>query len=130
MAVDPCSSYTELHQPDRNIGHVNPDGSGICDNAITIQWYRFVGAAGTSLPETCPPTNRCKAHAPGWLEVGHPTVADGEVTRKVCYTWNGNCCNWSNNIQVVNCGDFYVYKLVPPSACQLRYCGDGKYVDW
>ncbi|CAH3173478.1 unnamed protein product, partial [Porites evermanni] len=122
--VDPCSSYTELHQPDRNIGHVNPYGSGICDSAITIQWYRFVRAAGTSLPETCPPTNRCKTHAPGWLEVGHPTVADGEVTRKVCFTWGGNCCSWSTNIQVVNCGDFYVYKLVPISSCQSRYCGD------
>jgi Notch-like protein len=54
----------------------------------------------------------------------HPTVADGKVTRKVCYTWEGDCCIDSNNIKVVNCGQYYVYKLSPPpSGCDLRYCG-------
>ena len=76
------------------------------------------------MSENCPQTHRCKANAPGWLEGSHPTVEQGEVTRKVCFTWNGTCCSWSSNILVLNCGKFYVYKLVPPDSYQSRYCGD------
>lgn len=47
------------------------------------------------------------------------------MTRKVCYHWSGDCCNWSNTIRVLNCGGFYIYELVPSPACQLRYCGTG-----
>ena len=76
------------------------------------------------MSENCPQTHRCKANAPGWLEGSHPTVEQGEVTRKVCFTWNGTCCSWSSDIHVLNCGKFYVYKLVPPDSWQSRYCGD------
>ena len=76
------------------------------------------------MPTSCVSKLRCGTHATGWMNGAHPTVAQGKVTRKVCYSWDSNCCNWSNNIEVVNCGQYYVYKLSPPSAgCTLRYCG-------
>ena len=65
---------------------------------------------------------RCGTAATGWMNGAHPTVAQGKVTRKVCYHW-GRCCYWSNNIEVVNCGLFYVYKLSRPPQCTLGYCG-------
>ena len=75
------------------------------------------------MPTSCVPKNRCGTHATGWMNGAHPSVCQGKVTRRVCYNWNGNCCNWSNNIEVVNCGKYYVYKLSKPPACHLRYCG-------
>ena len=85
-------------------------------------WFRFTGAAGDRMPTKCPETKRCGTHAPGWLNGNHPSVAEGIVSREVCYHW-GNCCRWKNKINVKNCGAFYVYELQKPPACSLRYCG-------
>jgi len=68
-------------------------------------WFRFQGDAGTKMTTTCVPYLRCGTDAPGWLDGDHPAVADGTVTRSVCFSWKPNCCVWSINIQVRNCGD-------------------------
>lgn len=119
-----CVSYTPISDADRHINH--GDINNLCDSSIENRWYRFTGAAGTSMPGTCPAVNRCNTDATGWLSDPHPTVSDGIVTRKVCYHWVSDCCHWSNTIEVLNCGDFYIYKLVPPPVCNLRYCGTGE----
>ena len=96
-----------------------------CDQKdLTKGWYRFNGEAGSAMPTKCVPSNYCGAHAPGWMQGAHPTQAEGAVTRKVCYHWTKNCCQWSNNIRVRNCGDFYVYELDKTPVCSLRYCGN------
>ena len=89
-------------------------------------WYRFTGAAGDRMPTSCVPKDRCGTHAPGWLNGSHPSVEEGIVTRRVCYHWNSNCCNWKNDIQIQNCGPFYVYRLVKTPVCWLRYCGNNE----
>lgn len=100
-------------------------GNLACDqrNLPTVgKWHRFMGAAGTEMPTKCVEKNRCGTHAPGWLQGGHPTEEQGVVSRKVCYHWNNNCCQWNNNIDVRNCGEFYVYRLIKTPVCRLRYC--------
>ena len=87
-------------------------------------WYRFTGAAGDRMPTSCVPEKRCGTHAPGWLNGSHPSVKEGIVTRRVCYHWISKCCNWENDIQIKNCDAFYVYRLVKPPTCWLRYCGN------
>lgn len=118
-----CSGYTWLTESSRN---KNSGSVTIgCDSSLS-GWYRFGGAAGTKIATSCVPINKCGTHAPGWMNGAHPTIDDGEVTRTVCYHYFGHCCKWSNNIEVVNCGQYYVYKLMstPPShPCNLRYCG-------
>ena len=54
-----------------------------------------------------------------------PSVADGQVSRQVCFHWiDSGCCQWSTNIKVRNCGSYYVYYLSgTPGGCHLRYCG-------
>lgn len=94
-----------------------------CDNILAKKWYRFSNAAGSQMPQTCVPEWRCGTHAPGWLNGQHPTVAQGVVTRDVCYHWVGNCCRWKNSIRVRNCGVFFVYELQKPPGCSMRYCG-------
>ena len=77
------------------------------------------------MPTFCPPKYRCGAYASGWLSGGHPTVADGEVSRKVCFHDYSKCCEYSTNIKVRNCGSYYVYYLngTPGGKCYIRYCG-------
>ena len=75
------------------------------------------------MPTQCVKGNRCGAAFPGWLNGGHPTLADGEVLSKVCFTRSGNCCWKSINIKVKDCGSYFIYKLEKPSVCNLRYCG-------
>lgn len=97
-----------------------------CDrDDIRPGWYRFSGGAGSQMPESCVPTNRCSTHAPGWLNGTHPSKMGSTVIRKVCYHWRGKCCRWKNNIKVLNCGGFFVYELPVPRGCYFRYCGNG-----
>ena len=116
-----CHTYQRLASADRKV--TNGSSNIVCDNLLGPGWFRFQGAAGTRMPTSCPPTWRCGTHATGWLNGGHPTVADGNITRQVCFHWSSNCCHWSTNIQVRNCGSFYVYYFHGTPACHLRYCG-------
>ncbi|XP_020618027.1 uncharacterized protein LOC110055930 isoform X3 [Orbicella faveolata] len=116
-----CLHYKNLTKFDRAKGY---KGVAKCDRSLSRGWYRFQGLAGKQMPDACVPKQRCGTHAPGWLRGGHPTVTEGAVTRKVCFHWSSGCCQLSTNIRVRNCGAFFVYKLSPPPACSLRYCGD------
>ena len=99
-----------------------------CDQAdLSFGWYRFTGAAGDMMQTTCPKIYHCGTDFPGWMSGSHPTVAEGVVTRKVCYHKRSDCCNWYNNIKVKNCGFFYVYELQKTPLCPLRYCGEYKF---
>ena len=122
---DPCRNYKSLNAADR-LETFTGQNSVRCDQRdITPGWYRFTGVAGNpKMPTTCPPVRRCGTHAPGWIKGQHPSVANGEVTREVCYHWSNNCCRWKNNIKVKNCREFYVYELQKTPACSLRYCGE------
>ena len=117
-----CSSYTWINDANRKKSFQD-NNVVLTDNALATKWYRFSSAAGELMPETCVPIRRCGTHAPGWLNGKHPTVAEGAVTRQVCYHWSNKCCMWKNNIRVRNCGAFYVYELVKTPTSSLRYCG-------
>ena len=100
----------------------------LCDSKLS-GWYRFSGAAGTQITESCPKMYSCSTNSSGWLNGTHPTVAEGTVQRKVCFLQRvsqffNDCCYHSKNISVRNCGAFYVYRLDPPDYYS-RYCGNG-----
>ena len=108
------------------MGHVGQPPLRCDQRDLAVGWYRFTGAAGDRMPTYCVPKNRCGTHAPGWLNGSHPSVADGVVTRRVCYHWSNKCCLWKNNIKVKNCGAFFVYELQKTPVCYLRYCGNNR----
>ena len=135
MTADECKSHQLLDQADRSISFadtnvVKCDQKADKDGLQFPGWYRFTGETGEQMPEKCVPTGRCGTKSPGWLNGAHPSQQEGAVTREVCYHLEGNCCKWKNNIKVRNCGEFYVYELQKPPACDLRYCGDndGRYL--
>ena len=125
--MDGCKSYTVLRGADRAQGNALQNNLRCDDNRVT-GWYRFQGAAGDRMPGECVLRYRCGASDPGWLNGTHPTVAEGVVTRKVCYQKLGSCCATSNIIKVKHCGSYYVYELPKsgPSHSRLcsRYCGN------
>ena len=120
-----CKNPVIISDGSRSID--NSGGYISCDqrNLPTVgKWHRFMGAAGTSMPTTCVPINRCGTSAPGWLKGGHPTEEQGVVSKEVCFHWSGNCCKWNTKINVRNCGEFYVYQLQKTPVCNLRYCAE------
>ena len=120
-----CSSYRTLDSKDRAMSVRRAGNFLKCDQKdLSMAWYRFSGDAGNQIATSCPSQEHCGTHAPGWMQGAHPTVAEGQVTRKVCYNWLKSCCHWSNHIKVRNCGRFYVYQLTKTPLCWLRYCGN------
>mgnify|MGYP002630613163 CR=1 FL=1 len=114
-----CQNYQTISDANRNI---NAGGGSACDSGIGNKWFRFTGAAGVMLPTVAPPKDRCGTQATGWMQGSHPSVQDGKVARKACFHWGGNTCNWNSSIQVINCGEYYVYNLTNSPVCNLRYC--------
>ena len=98
-------------------------GKYLCDKKLKKGWYRFEGDAGTRMPTTCVEEGKCGTTFPGWLNGVHPTVADGEVDREVCFHAYLDCCHDRKRIRVKNCSSYYVYKLDRTRGCDLRYCG-------
>ena len=92
---------------------------------LSTDWYRFSGAAGNQMVESCVDMYRCGTIYPGWLDGSHPTVNEGAVQRRVCVSYYvyGDCCSLSTYIRVRNCGGFFVYQLKPLTVCNSRYCG-------
>ena len=121
-----CSNYGFLNESNRAMTYVSSSIGNLCDSALS-GWYRFSGEAGTQMADSCPKIHHCSTDSPGWLNGTHPTVAEGIVQRKVCFLQHLNgtdCCYFSKDISVRNCGAFYVYRLDPPR-CYSRYCGNG-----
>ena len=117
-----CQAYKELQSADRRLSF-GIENEVRCDSSMGKRWYRFTGAAGSQMPLSCVPTKHCGTHAPGWVNGSHPNTSEGIVSRQVCFHWSGDCCRWSKQIRVRNCGEFFVYELGPTPACRLRYCG-------
>ena len=125
FTADPCYHYKNLSDANRKISYITPHSSGLCDNQLPKGWYRFVRAAGTKMPRTRVPAYRCGTDWSGWLIGAHPTVEDGKVQRKVCFSDRKTGCKYGINIPVKNCGSYFIYELLPPR-CNSRYCG----TDW
>ena len=116
-----CQNYASLNNADRKITY--PYNHNYCDNGIGPGWFRFEGSAGTRMPTSCQPYYRCGTRVTNWINGGHPSVAEGQVSRTVCFHWTSSCCQWSRSIKVRNCGSYYVYYLNGIPTCYGRYCG-------
>ena len=122
LEVDGCTNYTVLSEADRAQGNAQPPHNRR-DEGLVTGWYRFQGAAGDRIPDKCVLMNRCGTLLPSWLNGRHPTVAEGVVTRTVCYSRDSGCCFHSQIIKVKNCSSYYVYELTR-TPVGSRYCGN------
>ena len=85
-------------------------------------WYKMDEAIGTQIPEEVVVPYKCGTYVTGYLNGTHPSTVGELKDVNVCFNWVGNSCYRNNIIQVANCGDFYLYNLVTPPVCYLRYC--------
>ena len=123
LLADPCYNYQILSDANRKSSYFTPEyGPYLCDNLLPEGWYRFVGAAGTRMPTTRVPAYRCGTDWSGWLDGAHPTVEDGYVLRKVCFSDRSAGCKYSITIIVKNSGSNFIYKHEHPPGCLSRYC--------
>ena len=120
--VNGCKNYTVLIEADRAQG--NTVMNNLDDSDLVTGWYRFQGAAGDGMPDKCVLPYRCGTVSPGWLSGTHATVAEGVVTRQVCYSRGQSCCAMSSIIKVKNCSSYSVYELQEPPSSWARYCGN------
>lgn len=124
------STYKEINESRRSIKSVwRPGQPALCDRDLQWGWYRFTSDAGrrVMMPEKTVPEYHCGTHDPIWLNGRHPTVAEGNVVRQVCINSFGFVCDDTFDINVKNCGDYYVYYLRPTYYCAIAYCAGEKY---
>jgi len=127
LSVHECNNYKVLSEAYRAQGHIAINsGNYRSDHMFDLlpSWYRFQGAAGDRMADECVPMDHCGTKYPGWLSGTHPTVAEGVVIRRVCFSMY-QCCDEYQNITVKNGGAYFVYALPRPSYHSYRYCGNG-----
>merc|ERR1712087_167701 len=134
QAPECTSNYKVLDEADRNYQHqTNPDLPVYCDNIKAwngikspafqgSSWYRFMGQAGTKMPEFPYGSSTCQTWAPGWINGKHPTRKGQIVERLACFTVGENTCYDRENIKITNCGSFFLYFLPDITKCNNRYC--------
>ena len=118
--VDGCTNYEVLSEADRAQGNTMYLR---VEEKLKTGWYRFQGAAGNRMPDKCVLRWRCGSEHPGWLNGTHPTVAEGVVERRVCFSEQKSCCLQDEIVKVKNCSSYYVYELQWVHF-NLRYCGN------
>lgn len=132
---DPCSgnNYTHLSEGDRTVSSTTSDIKCDADDLEGgwESWYRVSGGAGNALAAvTAPAKKHCGTKVQVYLAQSHPIPSEGIVQREVCGHKVANTCNNPQFIDVVNCGAFYLYKLVKFRECNgngngWRYCTNG-----
>ncbi|XP_072893516.1 uncharacterized protein [Hemitrygon akajei] len=128
---DPCVNYSILDRPWRRMNSPSMSEQCMSDKDLKQGWYRFSSSGRWKIPETAVPQYCCCGKRQGWLEGSHPTVTEGEVMRKVCFTENGNnnhASDMSQNnntcldIKIKNCIGYFVYLLKPTLTGHNVYC--------
>ena len=120
-----CTMYSTLKTDDRAASFTT-GSSPSCDKGLPEGWYRFLRPAGNRMASACVPTKRCGTAVTGWLSSPHPKMTEGIVNGIVCFHWKSNCCKVTQEIQVRNCGRFFVYKLAKTKQCPMRFCAETK----
>lgn len=124
-----CYDHQNISEPRRSTKSVWQSGQIVlCDMNIRYGWYRFTSFGGSKMPESVVQESHCGTHDPIWLNGKHPTVAEGNVARTACVNSFGldNGCFDSFDINVKNCGGYYVYYLKPLDYCAAAYCAGKK----
>lgn len=122
-----CSNttYKVINDSRRSTKSVWKKGErALCDRGLKWGWYRFTSFAGNKMPEVKVDANHCGTHAPIWLNGIHPTKKGENVVRQACvnaFNMKDGCWDYFD-MNITNCGDYYVYYLRPPNYCSVAYC--------
>lgn len=121
-------NYEVIDQVWRSTAYERKEGeTSRCDRTFikNDQWYRFKSIVGNEIPTTKPGYRKCGTDAPIWIDGKHPTIDEGIISVKACANIRRIRpfgCGTHYTLRVVNCGDFYLYRLKRPWQCNLAYC--------
>jgi len=137
-----CTNYKVLDDATRNVqSGYKKHGDNLANHGSILHprwatcspdwkgesWYRFMGGAGTCIPESSPGQNICGTGAPGYLTTSHPTTLGETIPGHVCFDETDalqNNCVVPTDIQITKCKDFFVYYLKQTELhWETRYCG-------
>lgn len=122
---DCCSNttYKSINEPRRSTKAVWKAGEKpLCDRGLLLGWYRFTSYTGGKIPEWKVPEDHCGTQAPVWLNGKHPEIKGENVVREACIHVLGDGCWERFDINITNCGDYFVYYLRPFYYCAVAYC--------
>jgi len=130
---DECLNYSELSDRKRSTTWQTQLAQEWCDNENNLRrkspdwsgrnWYRFVGEAGTKMPENQVAIEHCGTQYPGWLNGSHPENRKESVRRLVCFTHPTNDCYLKTRIRITNCINYFVYDLPNVRSCNKGNAG-------
>ena len=106
--------------------HCDQTGHSGNQHGFTPGWHSFSPTIGGAMPEKCTSVNYCGTVASGWLKGSHPNVIGQNISRTVCFSYSSNCCYWQTSVEVINCGQYYIYNLPNTPVCNLAYCARGQ----
>ena len=130
-------NLTESWRRDTNGADLKPGGNHskngyACDISLGRRWFRFTGAAGNKILNTCPRPNSCGTRVPYWTDKAMPTEAEVEKTIKVYGVDDKKCKLYKTSINVMKCfvdnNEFLIYQRTrkEPKAddvCKEAFCG-------
>ena len=134
---NPCQqakNLTDSWRKDHRGSNIQPGGPHssngyACDTADNTQWFRFTGAAGNELLDSCPKPFSCGGATSLWTDDYMPKLVDDEVVINAYGADSQGCRSVTVELKVIRCswdapGDF-VYKLVTTnqSPCSQTLCG-------
>ena len=123
-------NLTEYWRIDHKGSRIN-QGNENCDPKVMDSqgrpWFRFSGAAGNMMLDTCPPSFSCGTHGGMWTNDAMPTNIGVQKSINAYGSYSSNCKYATRLISVVRCsskaGDF-VYKYTDTNtSCSYSFCG-------
>ena len=75
-----------------------------CD-IYTKEWFRFSGAAGSRMLNTCPAHKSCGTYAPYWTDEKMPVKVGESLDVKVYYTSQDKCRAGYKALSVIRCSE-------------------------
>ena len=106
-------------------------GNVKCDTKPMIArgrpWFRFAGAAGNMMLNSCPPDNSCGTHGGIWTNHTMPT-AIGVPTNVTAYISFAGCYRYPVSLIAMRCSNrtnnSFIYKYVDDfQGCSYAFCG-------
>lgn len=107
----------------------NRDGTMQCDSRTMISqgrpWFRFSGAAGSSLSNICVPPYSCMSCIGFWSNDVMPSSV-GQVTRINFYgSWTSGCKTYTQPANVIRCSSRskdFIYQYLGSTVCNGALC--------
>ena len=131
-----CESAIDLIEDwrqDHDASNIQPNGYN-CDlrdmnnNYPERPWFRFSGAAGNMMLDTCVLGYSCGTHAAMWTDDPMPSEVGVSTEISAYASWTGNCRWQTKSVLVMRCShdtdyDFIYQYNEASTSCSYSFCG-------